>query len=80
VEQDGHSEELAMATELAALLIWDKLMGANLFVSAIAMALGSFAAVAPNRAAKIWGSGDPLAFFIFCIFLFEASRDGLHSS
>ena len=54
-----------MATELAALLIWDKLMGANLFVSAIAMALGSFAAVAPNRAAKIWGSGDPLAFFIF---------------
>jgi hypothetical protein len=45
-----------MATELAALLISDKLLAANLFLSAIAMTLGSFAAVAPNRAAKVWGS------------------------
>jgi hypothetical protein len=32
------------------------LMDLNLLVSTVAMALGAFAAVAPERAAEIWGS------------------------
>ena len=56
VEPGGHSQELAMATELTALSVVGGLMAANLLVSAVAMALGAFIAVAPDQAAKIWGS------------------------
>jgi hypothetical protein len=31
-------------------------MAANLLVSTVAMALGTFAATSPHRAAKIWGA------------------------
>lgn len=56
VEPHRYSQELAMATELVALLIVGALTATNLLVSTVAMTLGTFVATSPHRAAKIWGS------------------------
>jgi hypothetical protein len=45
-----------MKAVLVAPLSSGTLMAANLLVSTVAMALGTFAATSPHRAAKIWGA------------------------
>jgi hypothetical protein len=45
-----------MATELAALSMAGTPIAAKLLVSTVAMALGTFVAASPHRAAQIWGS------------------------
>jgi hypothetical protein len=45
-----------MATELSALSMAGTSMAAKLLVSAVAIALGTFVAASPHRAAQIWGS------------------------
>ena len=56
VEPYRYSEELTMKAVLAAPLSSGTLMATYLLVSAVAMALGTFVAASPLRAAKIWGS------------------------
>jgi len=45
-----------MEPRLAALLIVDELIAADLVASVVTMALGAFTAVSPRRAAEIWAS------------------------
>ena len=56
VEPDRYSEELSMKAVLIVPLSSGTLTATYLLVSAVAMALGTFAAVSPLRAAKTWGS------------------------
>ena len=80
-----------MEPKLAALLLVGELTAANLVASAVAVALGAFAAVSPRRAAEIWGSerlrnmtSERQALFvrlwrIFGIFLFAGGVLFAHS-
>ena len=52
------SQELAMGTELVALLIVGSLTAANVLVSTVAMALGGFAAASPHRARRFGDRDD----------------------
>jgi hypothetical protein len=56
VEPHRYSEELIMKLVLVAPLSSSTVMATYLLVSTVAMALGTFVAASPLRAAKIWGS------------------------
>ncbi len=55
VEPYRYPEELTMKVVLIALLSSGLLTAANLLVSAVAMALGTFVAISRHWAARIWG-------------------------
>jgi hypothetical protein len=56
VEPHRHSDELIMKSELIICSSTVVPTAASLTVSAVSLVLGSFIAVYPDRAAKIWGA------------------------
>jgi hypothetical protein len=56
VEPNGYPQELIMKAELIAVSIILIPARTSLLVSAVTVALGTFVAASPHRAAGIWGS------------------------
>lgn len=56
MESRRHSEELITRMEPDELFAPSAPMVLSLLISCVSMALGAFVAVAPHRAAEIWGS------------------------